>query len=160
MGDGAPDDCITDTTSNKLGKCDRGRPQTWTTLKTLWHTSVRLRVTLYWRVTIRCWQGTFRWGQNGCSRATISQKCWCDQMKGDMQTNRVTKLNSRHEWERRCEVSVRKGERSLVGLKEGALRWGQHREYSNTHKQVYMWGGGGRATSELWYGMGTLGEGG
>ena len=35
MDDGAPDDGITDTTSNKLGKCDRWRPQTWATMNTI-----------------------------------------------------------------------------------------------------------------------------
>ena len=35
MGEGAPDDGVTDTASNKLGKCDRGRHQTWTILKTV-----------------------------------------------------------------------------------------------------------------------------
>ena len=34
IGVGASDDGISDQTSNKLGKCDRGRPHTWATLKT------------------------------------------------------------------------------------------------------------------------------
>ena len=35
MGDGAPDDGVTDTASNRQGKCNRRRHQTWTTLKTV-----------------------------------------------------------------------------------------------------------------------------